>query len=69
MDLRAAWLPGPGRSTLSSEPVVVVTIVGSTTPSVFLPTGAQRTVRLTPTVQALINRGFVTVTAREEIHP
>ena len=43
---------------------MVVTIEGSTTPSVLLPTGVRQTVRLTPTVQVLINRGFVTVTAR-----
>lgn len=53
----------------SSEPVVVVTIEGSLTPSVILPTGAQRTVRLTPAVQGLINRGFVTVMNREVITP
>lgn len=51
----------------SSEPVVVVTIEGSLTPSVILPTGAQRTVRLTPSVQRLIDRGFVTVTNRETL--
>jgi hypothetical protein len=51
----------------SSEPVVVVTIEGSTTPSVMLARGAQRTVRLTPTVQRLIDRGFVTEVARQEV--
>jgi hypothetical protein len=49
----------------SSDPVVVVTIQGSATPSVVLARGVQRTVRLTPTVQRLIDRGYVTVTARE----
>lgn len=48
----------------SSDPVVVVTIQGSTTPSVVLARGEQRTVRLTPTVQRLIDRGYVTVTSR-----
>lgn len=51
----------------SSSEVVLVTIEGSLTPSVLLPTGEQRTVRLTETVQRLISRGFVTVTNREVI--
>jgi len=42
----------------------VVTIQGSTTPSVVLARGEQRTVRLTPTVQRLIDRGYVIVTSR-----
>lgn len=53
----------------SSDPVVVVTIEGSPTPCVILPTGVQRTVRLTPAVQALINRGYVTVRNSEIIEP
>lgn len=53
----------------SSEPQVVVTIVGSPTPSVILPRGQSRTVVLTPRVQRLIDRGFVTVTERSEIAP
>jgi hypothetical protein len=43
----------------SSEPITVVTIVGSATPSQLLPRGQQQTVRLTSVVQALIDRGFV----------
>jgi hypothetical protein len=49
----------------SEQPVVVVTIEGSTTPSVVLARGVQRTVRLTPTVQRLIDRGYVIVMKRE----
>ena len=53
----------------NSEPVTVVTIVGSATPSQLLPRGQQQTVRLTSVVQALIDRGFVTVMNREVIEP
>ena len=53
----------------SSEPVVIVTIEGSLTPSVVLPRGETRTVQLTPRIQRLIDGGFVTVTARTEIAP
>jgi len=53
----------------SDEPITVVTIVGSATPSQLLPRGQQQTVRLTSVVQALIDRGFVTVTDRQVISP
>lgn len=66
MGRRAAWWPGRGPYMSSSE-VVVVTIEGSLTPSEILPRGVRRTVRLTPTVQDLIDRGFVTVTERRVV--
>ena len=47
----------------SSEPVEIVTIVGSHTPSVILPRGETRTVAMTPRIRKLIDRGFVVVTA------
>lgn len=47
----------------SSEPVEIVTIVGSHTPSVILPRGESRTVVMTPRIRKLIDRGFVTVRA------
>lgn len=50
-----------------SSSKTIVTIVGSITPSVILPRGEERTVLLTPRVQRLIDRGYVTVTKREEI--
>ena len=53
----------------SSELITVVTIEGSATPSQLLPRGEERTVRLTSVVQALIDRGFVTVMNREVISP
>lgn len=49
----------------SSE--VIVTITGSITPSVVLPKGETRTVALTPRIQRLIDRGYVTELARHEI--
>jgi hypothetical protein len=52
----------------SSDEIVVVTIEGSTTPCVILPTGRRQTVRLTPTVQGLINRGFVVLVDRQTIN-
>ena len=51
----------------NSEPVTVVTIVGSATPSQLLPRGQQQTVRLTSVVQALIDRGFVVELDRQVI--
>lgn len=54
---------------MSSSEKVIVTIRGSVTPSVALPRGAERTVLLTPKVQRLIDRGYVTVTKREVIAP
>lgn len=40
----------------------VVTITGSITPSVALARGVSRTVTLTPRIQRLIDKGYVTVT-------
>lgn len=50
-----------------SSSKVVVTIKGSLTPSVVVPRGEERTVILTPRIQRLIDRGYVTVTERHVV--
>lgn len=55
--------------SVSQEPITVVTIEGSATPSQLLPRGQQQTVRLTSVVQALIDRGFVVELDRQSVEP
>ena len=54
---------------MSSSSKVVVTIQGSVTPSVVLPRGETKTVVLTPRIQKLIDRGFVTVVEKHSVKP
>lgn len=67
MGLKAALSLGWEKHMSSSK--TIVTIKGSTTPCVKLPRGETQTVVLTPDVQRLIDKGFVTVTERHVIAP